>query len=73
MEVASRGPIIYIVEPDRVQHAGALRVEVTGMKLITLATPFGEQARQVESHDPILHAGGGRLVIETRKRRARCG
>ena len=50
IEIRTLPPVIDFVEPDRMQHAGQLGVEVAGMQIVSLPIPGSEQAGQVESH-----------------------
>jgi len=50
VEIGPLPPLINLVEADRMQHPRELGVEVAGVQFVSLPTPGGEQAGQVESH-----------------------
>src|ERR1022692_4326746 len=54
VEVAAFRALVYLVESDRVEHAGPLRIEVPGVQFLSLAASLREEGRQVESHSPIV-------------------
>ena len=51
VQVRALGPLVDLVEADRVQHLGLLRVQVPAVQLISVAAMGREQGREVEVHD----------------------
>src|SRR5580693_4128999 len=48
VQVRALGPLVDLVEADRVQHFGLLRVQVPAVQLISVVAMGREQSREVE-------------------------
>ena len=59
VQVGALGPLVDLVEADRVQHLRLLRVQVPAVQLVTVIAVGGEQGLQVEVHGSFCPGRGG--------------